>query len=193
MRAAFVGLECGSQLTQLVASAQVHVVGRLRSLCIWWPAPSAGLYSWRLPTFVLMFSMWPAPIADRHWGCHSPLLLPLWLQPEQLLCCAYSDCCCYLVTRLFLTLLQMHGLQPTRLFCSWDFPGKNTGVGCHFILQGIFPIQGLNPHLLHWQTDSLPLGHQGSLLGSPPPQKIWDNLSLSIPAKSLMPGHITYS
>ena len=30
---------------------------------------------------------------------------------------------------------------------SWDFPGKNTGVGCHALLQGIFPTQGLNPHL----------------------------------------------
>ena len=33
--------------------------------------------------------------------------------------------------------------------CSWDFPVKNTGVGCHFLLQGIFPTQGLNSHLLH--------------------------------------------
>ena len=32
--------------------------------------------------------------------------------------------------------------------CPWDFPGKNIGVGCHFLLQGIFPSQGLNPHLL---------------------------------------------
>ena len=31
--------------------------------------------------------------------------------------------------------------------CPWDYPGKNTGVGCHFLLQGIFPTQGLNPHL----------------------------------------------
>ena len=31
-----------------------------------------------------------------------------------------------------------------------DSPSKNTGVGCHFFLQGIFPTQGLNPHLLHW-------------------------------------------
>ena len=31
--------------------------------------------------------------------------------------------------------LQPHGLQPTRLLCPWDFPGKNTGVGCHFLLQ----------------------------------------------------------
>ena len=41
-----------------------------------------------------------------------------------------------------------------RLFCPWDFPGKNTGVGCHFLLQGIFPIQGSNLRLLHWQVDS---------------------------------------
>ena len=35
-----------------------------------------------------------------------------------------------------------------------DSPGKNTGVGCHFFLQGIFPTQGSNWHLLHWQADS---------------------------------------
>ena len=46
---------------------------------------------------------------------------------------------------------------------SMGFPGKNTGVGCHFLLQGIFPTWGLNPHLLHWQANSVPL----SLLGSP--------------------------
>ena len=37
--------------------------------------------------------------------------------------------------------LRQHGLQPTRLLCSWDSPGNNTGVGCHFLLQkgeGIF-------------------------------------------------------
>ena len=38
---------------------------------------------------------------------------------------------------------------------SMDFPGKNIRSGCHFHLQGTFPTQGLNPHLLHWQTDSL--------------------------------------
>ena len=40
-----------------------------------------------------------------------------------------------------------------------DSSGKNTGVGCHALLQGIFPTQGLNPHhlcLLHWQVGSLP-------------------------------------
>ena len=44
--------------------------------------------------------------------------------------------------------------------CPWNFTGKNTGVTCHFLLQGIFPMQGSNPgllHLLHWQADSLPV------------------------------------
>ena len=47
--------------------------------------------------------------------------------------------------------LWSQGLQPTRLLCPWNFPGKSSGVGCHFLLQGIFPIQGWNPHLQHWQ------------------------------------------
>ena len=49
---------------------------------------------------------------------------------------------------------------------SLKFPGKNTGVDCHFFLQGFFPSQGSNPCLfclLHWQADSLPLSHLGSL------------------------------
>ena len=58
--------------------------------------------------------------------------------------------------------LWPHGLWPARLLCPWDSPGKNTGVGCHSLLQGIFPTQGLNPHLLHWQADSLLLSHLGS-------------------------------
>ena len=41
--------------------------------------------------------------------------------------------------------------------CPWDCSGKNTGVGCHFLLQGIFPTQGANLDLLHWQAHSLPL------------------------------------
>ena len=46
--------------------------------------------------------------------------------------------------------LWPHGPYPTRILCPWDFPGKNTGVGCHFLLQGLFPTQGLNQgHLSH--------------------------------------------
>ena len=52
------------------------------------------------------------------------------------------------------------GLEPARLLCPWDSLGKNAGVGCHFLLQGIFLTQGLNLHLLHllhWQASSLSL------------------------------------
>ena len=42
--------------------------------------------------------------------------------------------------------LRSQDLQPRRLLCPWDFPGKNAGVGCHFLLRGIFPSQGSNPH-----------------------------------------------
>ena len=44
--------------------------------------------------------------------------------------------------------LRPHGLYPTRLLCPWDSPGKNTGVGCHFLLQSIFPSRGSNLRLL---------------------------------------------
>ena len=60
--------------------------------------------------------------------------------------------------------LWLHGLQPARFLCPWNFPGKNTGVGCYFLLKEIFPTQGSNSHLLHlllWQVDSLPLSHLG--------------------------------
>ena len=49
----------------------------------------------------------------------------------------------------------------------WNFPGKNTAVGCHFLLQVIFQTQGSNPSLLHllpWQAESVPLCHWGSLV-----------------------------
>ena len=55
--------------------------------------------------------------------------------------------------------LRPHGLWPARLLCPWDFPDKNTRVGYHFSLQGIFLTQESNPGLLHWEVDSLPLHH----------------------------------
>ena len=72
-----------------------------------------------------------------------------------------THCCCCLVAKSCLTLWQPHGLQLARLLCPWDSPGKNTGVGYHFLLQGTFLIQGLTPCLLYWQVDSLPLSHLG--------------------------------
>ena len=58
--------------------------------------------------------------------------------------------------------LWPHGLKPTRLLHPWNFSGKNTGLGCHFLLQGIFMIQGLNPGLLHCRQMLYCLSHQTS-------------------------------
>ena len=70
-------------------------------------------------------------------------------------------CCCSVVS----SCLRPYGLQPARLLCSWDSPGKNTGVGSRALFQGIFPTQGSNPGLLNWQLGSLLLSHKGSLHG----------------------------
>ena len=71
--------------------------------------------------------------------------------------------CCCLITKSCPALLQPHRLWFTRLLCPRDFPGKNAGVACHFLLQRIFQTQGLNPCLLHcrqilyrWATKEAP-------------------------------------
>ena len=102
--------------------------------------------------------------------CHKNIPHPTCCCAQQFCHCPINFCCC-LVTKSCLTLLQPHRLKPARIFCPWDFPDKNTGVGCHFLLQGLFLIQGLNPHLLHWQVGSLPLSHQGN----PPHQQVEPN------------------
>ena len=54
-----------------------------------------------------------------------------------------------------------HRRQPTRLPRPWDSPGKNTGVGCHVLLHGIFPTQESNPGLLHCRQILYQMSHQG--------------------------------
>ena len=71
-------------------------------------------------------------LSAAEWALETPCTKSL--QPLSVSCCPY-------------------GLQSARVLCPWDFPGKNTGVGCHFLLQGIFPTQALNLCLLcllHW-------------------------------------------
>ena len=73
----------------------------------------------------------------------------------------------------FMMALSPPGLQPARFLYPWHFPGKNSGVDCHFPLHGIFLIQGLNPcflHLLPWQVGSLP---------AEPPGKLWAQDSMT--------------
>ena len=59
--------------------------------------------------------------------------------------------------------LWLHGLQPARLLCPWNSPGKNIGVRCHSLLQGIFPTPRSNPGLPHCRQILNHLSHKGSL------------------------------
>ena len=63
--------------------------------------------------------------------------------------------------------LQIHGLQPTRLLCPWDSPGKNTGVGSHALPQASTAYEGLNFSTTSWFWTSfhIPVGHLYVLFG----------------------------
>ena len=63
-------------------------------------------------------------------------------------------CLCAMSLQSCPTLCNSMDVEPGRLLCPWDSPDKSTGGGCHALLQGIFPNQGMNPRLLsllHWQ------------------------------------------
>ena len=85
------------------------------------------------------------------------------------LCCKKRPCCssilhmCVCVSHSGMSnSLWLRVQKPARLLCPWDFPGKNTGVGYHFLLQGIFPTQELNPGLLHCRQILHSLSHRVS-------------------------------
>ena len=114
----------------------------------------------RMVTFILMDFYLP--------GLRCILRWPLWCKRKQdnhkIICWRKMEnrnvnCWCS-VAKLCPTLLWLHGLIPFRLLCPLVFPGKNPGVGCHFLLQGIFLTQGLNPCLMHWRADFLRLNQQ---------------------------------
>ena len=63
---------------------------------------------------------------------------------------------------IFPSIRVFSNTTPARLLCPWDSSGKNVGVGCHFLLQGIFLTQGLNPGLLHCRQTLNQLNYKGS-------------------------------
>ena len=75
----------------------------------------------------------------------------------------HPACCCCLVTKSCPTLCDPMNCSHPHAPLSMGFPGQEYWMGCHFFLHGFFPTQGSNSHLLHWQADSLPLSHLGSL------------------------------
>ena len=74
-------------------------------------------------------------------------------------------CACMLSHSAMSNSLRPHGLQPARSLCPLKFSRQDSGVGCHFLFQGIFLTQGSNLcllHLLPWQADSSPPHHLGN-------------------------------
>ena len=96
---------------------------------------------------VMSSSLWSSPSSSptpcvSSFLCSCPRRKCLFSQSTQI--CCY----CYLVTKSYWTLCDPpHRLQPTRLLHPWDFPGKNIGVGCHYLPLRLFLTQGLNLHL----------------------------------------------
>ena len=87
------------------------------------------------------------------------LLLQLQIQRS------YSFCCVlFLVAQSYLTICDPIDCSPPGSSVHGDSSGKNTGVGCHALLQGIFPTQGSNPGLLHCRWILCHLSHRGSPL-----------------------------
>ena len=73
-------------------------------------------------------------------------------------------CCCCWVTKSCPTFCNPMDCSPPGSSVHADFPSQKPGVGCYFLLPGIFPSQGSTPrllHLLHWQVDSFLLSHWG--------------------------------
>ena len=123
---------------------------------VFWPGESHGLYSAR--------GRRDSDTAERHFMLH--LIIPPGTPPlpqppahawHTLLTAPRDLQCVCMPSRVN---SATPGTLPSRLLCPRESPGKNAGVGCHFLLQRIFPTRESNSrllHLLHWQMDSLPL------------------------------------
>ena len=95
-----------------------------------------------------------SPLCTPHGPCFTFPLIPT----------SSNSCVCVLSLQSCPTLCDPMGCSPPGLSVQWDSPSKNTGVGCHALLQGIFPTQGSNPcilYLLHWKAASLALAPRG--------------------------------
>ena len=106
-----------------------------------------------ISVYILIYCFW-----DHYYSC-PPLTLALLIDSGQIK--KYQDHSeCYYP--LIPTLCDPVDYSPPKFLWPWNSPGKNTGVGCHFLLQGIFLTQGLNPDLLHFRQILYHMSHQGS-------------------------------
>ena len=111
---------------------------------------------------------------------------------------------CFSHVQLFVTLWTVAHQAP----CPWDSPGKNIGVGCYVLLQGIFPTQGPNPHLLcllHWQSGHLllvlpgkpsshyPILSKASIFLTCSPSVLPSQPGSAAPSANFLPPSLTHS
>ena len=96
--------------------------------------------------------------------CWFPYFLKKWSNQPALVCCQdqWDDIHKKWSCSVMSYSLKPHGHEPTRLLSPGNFPGKSTGVGCHFLLQEIFPTQGSNLGLPYCGRVPNQLSHQGS-------------------------------
>ena len=132
--------------------------------------PKSGwLYSWVLVRALFLACRWPCSYCILTWQRWGELpSFPWWI------CSSIPSGRHHAYHRnkysMYLVIsdsLWPHELQPAGLLCPWDFPRKNTGVGCHFLFRGSSWLRDQNSclwHLLHWQADSFPLHHLRSPL-----------------------------
>ena len=102
---------------------------------------------------------WRIPVDRGTWGCKESDMTELLSTAQRFVLGLKVKVKSLSRVRLFAT---SWAVACTRLLRPWDFLGKSTGVGCHFLLQRIFPTQGSNPGLLHCRQTPYHLSHQGS-------------------------------
>ena len=114
------------------------------------------------PLYPALCSNWQSTLHGSILSCNSLVYSGLNLV---CVCVCVCTCACVCVPSCFshVWLFETLWTNPIKLLCPWDSPGKNTGMGCHALLQGIFSTQGSNPHLLHcrwtlyhWDTKEAP-------------------------------------
>ena len=161
--------------TYIHPNLHIHVYSSFIHNCQNWEAIKIPLSDWvNKPTVVHPY-IHPKEHYSALKSSEQSAMKKTWRKLE---CTLLSACS---VTSVVSDSLWPYGLQPARLLCPWDSPGKNTGVGCHALFQRIFLTQRLNLHLLcllHWQGGSLPLAlPECTLLGVKAnlkrPQSVW--------------------
>ena len=134
--------------SQRMVIQEVHTARQLCHVFSPWPWASQGpflklkfLYC-ALKTLSLSLNQYGYKMINATMPCHRKCHADVGYYYYQT---AYWQATCHSCSRSVLSAsLRPHGLQPTRLLCPWDSPGKSTGVGCHVLLQGILPTQESN-------------------------------------------------